>query len=303
MGKPHKSPREKRRRSAVIQYMGIPGSSRDCQDAIVRLLQFGDRITHASVLTHDNEHAFLLRINNGDQVIVKSGFASGYGGTGPSVFSYVLQLLEAHGAEIDEFLVSEEFLERIEHSCLLATDVDSLAKRRPLSPTRWHDYVLEGDWARGDAKRLWEREFPAVIPYAIIDGRLMDLALTFWDAPSDRLLTAFRRLEDILRSRTGLKDRAGRLFNSVFFGDSPRLRWECNDDGESISRAELFKHVFTAFRNARAHGEPDDASHDQLAEFLLVNQLFRLERSAVDVPQAKRQRATKRNAKPQAQAG
>jgi hypothetical protein len=142
-----KSIYEKVRRSAAVQYMGISGSSSDCRD-----------------------------VNEGDEIVIKSGFASGYGGEGQRCRSL----------------------------------------------------------RQGSA---------SVVPFAIVDPSLMDLALTFWDAPSDRLLTAFRRLEDIVRKRTGLKDRAGKLFARAFLGEAALLRWDC---------------------------------------FLLVNQLFRLERAAID---------------------
>lgn len=290
-----KSAHEKLRRSAVVQYAGVPGSSSDCRDAVIRLLQHGDRIDEAKILTHGNEHALLLSVNEGDQVVIKSGFASGYGGTGPATFSYVLQLLEAHGVEIDEFAVSEEFIQRVEYSCLRARDLSALIRQRPVRPSRWHDYILERHWSRRDEKQLWEDEFPTVVPFAIVDRRLIDVALTFWDAPSDRLLTAFRRLEDIVRKRTGLKDRSSKLFARAFLGDTPLLRWKGCDESECASRGELFRNTFTAFRNARAHGERDDSAADQLSEFLLVNQLFRLERAAVDVPAEKAPGRTRRS--------
>jgi len=72
-----KSIYEKARRSAAVQYMGIPGSSSDCRDAVIRLLQHGDRIVEAKILTHDNDHALLLAVNEGDEIVIKSGFASG----------------------------------------------------------------------------------------------------------------------------------------------------------------------------------------------------------------------------------
>jgi len=295
-----KSLHEKLRRSAVIQYAGIPGSSSDCRDAVTRLLQYGDRITQARILTHDNEHAFLLTVNEGDQIIIKSGFASGYGGEGPSTFSYVLQLLEACSVEIDEFAVTEEFIQRVEYSCLRASDLSALARQRPVRPSRWRDYILDRHWDRQAEKHLWEDEFPEIIPFAIVDPRLIGLALTFWNAPSDHLLTAFRRLEDVVRRRTGLKDRGGKLFARAFLGNTPPLRWEGCDESECASRGELFRNAFTAFRNPRAHGERDESTADQLCEFLLVNHLFRLERAAVEISAEESPGRTKRSEKPRA---
>ena len=45
-----------------------------------------------------------------------------------------------------------------------------------------------------------------VVPFAIVDGRLVDLALSFWEEPDHRLVTGYRRLEDIVRERTGLQE-------------------------------------------------------------------------------------------------
>jgi hypothetical protein len=93
---------ERSDKPAAIEYAGIAGISKDCQDAVLRFIQFGDRITHSRILSSSRDHCLLLTINLGDVVAVKSGFASGYGGEGPRRFSYVLQVLESHGADIDE---------------------------------------------------------------------------------------------------------------------------------------------------------------------------------------------------------
>ena len=88
-------------RPAGIEYVGEPGISKDCQDAVLRMLQYGDRITHVRILSspsdHLKDHCLLLTVNVGDLVAVKSGFATGYIGEGSHTFSYVLQTLEVHG--------------------------------------------------------------------------------------------------------------------------------------------------------------------------------------------------------------
>ena len=92
---------------AGIQYMGEPSSTQDCKDAILRLLQYGDRITRAIILSNANKHGFLLTVNVGDQVGIKSGFGSGYLGEAPREFSYILELLRVHGSEIHEFEIEK----------------------------------------------------------------------------------------------------------------------------------------------------------------------------------------------------
>src|SRR4051794_3300801 len=97
---------------AAIEYVGLPGVSKECQDAVLRLLQYGDRITHVRILSSSHDHCLLLTVNVGDLVAVKSGFGSGYLGEGSRTFSYVLSVLEAHGAEIEEYLVAPDILEK-----------------------------------------------------------------------------------------------------------------------------------------------------------------------------------------------
>ena len=52
-----KSVREEIHRFAVTQYLGEAGCSLECRDAIIRLLQYGDTITRAEILTHGGSHA------------------------------------------------------------------------------------------------------------------------------------------------------------------------------------------------------------------------------------------------------
>src|SRR6266567_6139911 len=85
-----------------IEYVGLPGITGECKAAVMRLIQFGDRITRARILTHSHHHCLLLSVNCDDIVAVKSGFGSGYMGEGSHGFSFVLALLKAHGAEIEE---------------------------------------------------------------------------------------------------------------------------------------------------------------------------------------------------------
>ncbi len=266
--------------SAGIQYVGIAGSSKDCQDAVVRFLQYGDQVLVARILTCGNFHGLLLTIGVGDVVAVKSGFASGYGGEGPHRFSYVLQLLEAHGVQIDEYEVTEGVIDRLDGSALSASDLNKIDGANPIRPTRWHDYIHEAHWEQSRSGTLWD-EFPPVVPFAVIDPRLIDLAISFWEGPDDRLLTAYRRLEDIVRKRSCIDEHGAKLFSQAFMGSTPKLHWPDKDAGEQVGRGQLFIGAFSAFRNPRAHRELKDNTEDQLAEFLVVNQLFRLEREAI----------------------
>lgn len=125
-----------------LQYLGLPGVSRDCLDGIMRLLQFGDWITHARILSCDGAHCLLLKINVGELVAIRSGFGSGYRGEGPRTFAEALGLLEAHGTEIDEIDVQQEILDRVDSSSLTEADVEAVEEARPVRPSRWYRYIF-----------------------------------------------------------------------------------------------------------------------------------------------------------------
>ncbi len=242
----------------------------------MRLLQYGDQITQVRILTCSDTHCLLLSVGVGDVVAIKSGFGSGYQGEGSHAFSYVLQLLEAHAARIDEYEVPPEIIERVDSSSLTTSDIDHLEGAKPVRPTRWHGYVFEEHWENERNGTLWE-EFPPVIPFAIIDNRITDLALSFWDGPDDRLITGYRRLEDIVRNRIGVHEHGAKLFSQAFVGQKAKLGWKDIDSGEQGGRGSLFTAAYSAYRNRRAHRELKDYANDQLAEFLLLNHLYILE--------------------------
>jgi hypothetical protein len=259
---------------AGIEYHGIPGATQDCLEAVMRLIQFGDEITNVQILsspgTPVTDHCLILTVNVGDLIAIKSGFASGYAGEGSTGFSYVLALLKARGAEIKEYEVRSEVIERCDMAALTQADLDTITAARPIRPSRWHDYVFEKHWDVDISDRLW-RKFPPVVPFAIIDGRITDLALSFWANPNDNLLTGYRRLEDILRERTETTEHGTRLLSHAFGGQGSKLTWTDAEASEHAGRAQLFVGAFMAFRNRRAHREVGHDSYKELAEFLLLN--------------------------------
>jgi hypothetical protein len=221
----------------------------------------------------------LLTVNVGDLIAVKSGFASGYRGEGSRGFSYVLKVLEAHGADIDEYEVTPDFIERLDCSALTKHDLAALNAVPPVRPSRWQEYIFEEDWDPINDGTLW-REFSPVIPFAIIETRLIDLALSFWEHADECLITAYRRLEDIVRGRTGLAEHGVKLFSQAFVGSNAKLSWKDIDAGEQTGRGNLFTAAFMAYRNRRAHRELRDDRDGQLREFLLLNQLYFLEKES-----------------------
>lgn len=244
----------------------------------MKLLQFGDRVSHARILSCNPDHCLLLTINHGDFVAIRSGFGSGYSGAGSRSFSQALQMLEFHGADIEEVTVDQELLNRLDASSLTEFDIDKIANARPRRPSRWHDYIFEDHWT--GKHRVWD-EFPRIIPFALVDSRLADLVVGFWDSPDEKLLTGYRRLEDLVRKRTNSDQHGQRLFADAFIGPDSSLYWPDHSDSERTGRGQLFVAAYMAYRNPRAHRELRDDANQHLTEFLLLNHLFLLEAGAV----------------------
>ena len=191
-------------------------------------------------------------------------------------------MLDSHGATIVEHDVAQSLLNKIDYSALTISDLESMENMPPVRPTRWHDYVSASDFNRARDGTLWREEFPAVIPFALIDSRIMDLALDFWNNPDNSLLVGYRRLEDIVRNRTAIEQHGNKLFSQAFNPSDGTLTWEHIDDGERAGRMQLFTGTYGAHRNRRAHREVPTHSEDPLSEFLLLNHLYCLERDAVE---------------------
>lgn len=267
---------------AGIEYGGEPGLSIECQDAIMRLLQTNVRITHARILSsQDGMYCFLLTIGDSSYIAIKSGFRAGYEGLGPLTFSYVLQLLDAHGVKIEEFKVASDLIERLDDSALTRSDIENLESTAPLEPPQWHNYLLEVHLEQKRNGTLW-REFPAILPYKMIDSRLVDLALSFWENRRENMSIGCERLEEIVRHRTGLRERGAKLFTMAFIGPPAKLEWKEVRGRELAGRVALFTGVFDAYHNRRAHQEWFRDYMDEANEFLILNGLYRLEKTAVE---------------------
>ena len=273
---------------AGIQYFGLGGVTQSCLEAIVRLVHYGDRINRARLLTSkEHHHAFILDINNEETVAIKSGFASGYGGTGPKGLSIALQILYKHHVDIEEYEVNDEFIERLDLSCLLREDLETLDNAPPIRPSRYHDYIYEHSptpitGLQSYNSQVVKNEFPVVIPFHILDDRLLEFALIFSDNPDTAIKDGFRRLETIISERANMHDEVGvKLFSSAFLGDAAPLTWEGEHKGEKVARAQMFTGTFGAYRNPRMHKEKKMTGAENLREFLLLNELYHLEASAI----------------------
>lgn len=262
---------------AGIQYWGEDGITQECLDAVMRLLQYDDHVTRVRILNDGERFCLLVNLGEVDLVAIKSGFSYGYAGEGPRKFSRALALFEAHDIKMDEFDVDSGIIKRVNESGLTKGDLEKIDSLKPVRPLRIYDYIETNDFNGIKEGTLW-KIFRPVIPFAIIDPRIMDLAVSFWKHPDANLNNGYRRFEDVVRARTGLKEKTPKqLFTKAFLAEDSVLGWGDIDNGEKVARASIMIDVFSAYRNPRAHKEKQDHSHECLSEFLLLNHLFRLE--------------------------
>lgn len=267
---------------AGIQYLGDSGVTQICKEAVIQLIHAGEDIKDVKILTFEEAysrvHALLLTLRYDIQVIIKGGFASGYNGEAPKGYAFVLNLLRNYTDSINEYIISKSTFERISNSSLTVKDLEYINGIKPVRPARWYDSA----YLHKEHERNIFSEFPLTIPMALLDIRLIELALDFDKNPDNAIMGAYRKLESIVKARTGLNNESGvKLFAKAFQGDNSILYWENLDSSESIGRASLFTSIFMAYRNNRAHQEPRHNPSDDIREFILINQLFILESEAV----------------------
>jgi hypothetical protein len=188
---------------AGIQYMGLARGARSCRDAVLRLLQGGCHVDKARIVTADEEHALVLTVDDADTIAIKTGLGPGGGSESRGLRAQTLRLLRAHGTEIDEFAVDVGFLRRVEASALTRQDLDDLDDALPLRPVRWTAYL--------DDSAVEAAALPHTLPLGLIDGRLMDLALRFHEAPDRAVAGALRRVEAVAKDPSVKADQAGIL--------------------------------------------------------------------------------------------
>jgi hypothetical protein len=266
---------------AGIQYLGLDGITEPCVSAIGQQMSGNEITLKACLLTCESHHAFLLFTESNNVVAIKSGFASGYSGEGAHGLAKALMLLYRHNVEIEEYIVDQAFFERLEFSCLRQTDVEAIENGNPVRPRKWHDYVYDRGLNLHSEKQQLSRHYPAGIPFGLIDERIIDLAIKFRNDDDAAIIAAFRRLEDVVRTRTGLLGEGVKLFSKAFLSDDSPLGWDVSDEGELKGRGSLFGAAFMAYRNARVHREIKSGSLSSLREFLLVNELYHLEAEAL----------------------
>lgn len=266
---------------AGIQYHGEAGFSGPCISSVQRIIHFGDVVNSVRILTYEgefsNSHCLLIGVGVNTVLAIKSGFTSGYPGEGPRALSYVLALLGQYTENISEYIVKGDVLKRLDRSCLTEEDLASIDSMPPKNPASWYDYIV---YHEENSPEIFG-QFPDTLPLSILDERLIKFALEFEGNPDNSIVNAYRLLESTVRDKAGIKHESSvRLFSKAFHGEESVLCWGDIDPGESKGRATLFTSVFMAYRNRRAHRSPEVNKSNDVREFLLINQLFVLEKES-----------------------
>jgi len=252
-------------------------------NAISRLLASSAWIETARLLSADGRHGFYLEANDPEPILVRCGFASGYGGEGPAGLATALHLFDRFKIEIEEVVVPPDLLVRLDENRLTVTDLEFVAEASVLRPARIWDYQYEGLRSRGTPQAAMRSQFPRCVPWSLIDERIVDLALVLSRDPDKAVFEAFRRLESTVAKRAGVQiGTAGKeVFRKAFRGSGACLVWDGLPAAEVEGRAQLFEAAFLAYRNPLAHREEVRQPDRAYREFYLVNELFLLESEAV----------------------
>lgn len=264
-----------------VQYIGESGITQTCLISLCNLIQAHSDLCYALVLTNDQSHAFIIKDESESYFVIRSGFSSGYPGEGPRGLATALSLLKKHNIETEEITITSKLMHKLNSSSLSDSDIHLIFKQRVIRPLRLHDYLYPFENELKESFKL-KRYYPLELPYSIIDERIFDLALLFKEDPDSALSKAYKRLEDIVRKRTGLNEHSSKLFSQAFDKPDSPLTWDLPDQSEIIGRVKLFTGAYQAFRNARTHREKDENLVQQYREFLLINELYLLEEEAIN---------------------
>ncbi len=264
--------------SEEIQYLGTC-YTQDCINAVTFIIQTQSQIEKALLLSHNHYHGFLIRSAR-STYIIRSGFTSD-SGEGSKGLASALQLLLKHEIEVEEVNIPSKIMTKLNRASLSDTDIKIILNTKFVRPIKIYEYI----YAIYKNIKYQEKNnsyYSYELPYALIDSRIFDLALKFKDEPDSAIITAYRRLEDIVHSRINSNKFSSDLFEYAFCSDKSPLQCKAENEKASIALGRLFVNTYKAFRNERAHSEVNKPDHKLVREFLLINELYLLESEAIE---------------------
>jgi hypothetical protein len=276
---------------AQIEYRGVGEVTHWCLVSLCEVLQADEKLSKAIIVSLKDKngcgsHCIMLLKAGEPKYIIRNGFSSGYTGEGPSGLSKAIILMREFDLEVVEVEVSKSLFKKVSGSGLINNEVDQIMNMRFSRFFAVADYITD---IHDDLQEtnIW-KSIPIQMPFTIIDGRLLDIAKSFWNDPDAALTKAYRRLEDIVRDRAGVEGHGTKLFSQVFSGESPILSWKIGKQ-ESKGFVQLFIGAYMGFRNNRAHREEKDFNEqDLMIEFMVLNSLYNLESKAKVVSESSR---------------
>lgn len=169
-----------------IQYLGNDGITQYCLTAITDLLQTHSDFDAVILLSYEKQHAFIIKDHFEVFYAIRSGFTSGYSGEGPRGLATVLHGLEKHQMRVEEILVPQKIIQRLNQARLSDQDIDDIFSKPVIRPMRLADYTYPFRNQLGNLENI-KQYYPLELPYAILDERLFDLALLFKSDPDSSI--------------------------------------------------------------------------------------------------------------------
>ena len=264
-----------------IQYLGTP-YTQDCIEAVGFLLQTQQYFEKVLLLSYNYQYAYIIQTNTNTYAI-RSGFSTNSGEASNGLASS-LQLFSRHNIHLEEVKISNKLMKKLNQAALSNRDLVNILNAQYVRPIRLYDYIYN-IYKTTNYQHSNDRYYPNILPFHLIDSRIFDLALKFNDDPNYSILNAYTRLEDIVKVKINDHNLfSNNLLKTAFITDKQRKSiylWDVNNEKVSNALGCLFTNIFTAYRNERAHSEVDKPHSDQVREFLLINELYLLEKNAL----------------------
>jgi len=269
---------------AVISYIG-DGSSIGCSEAIIDCLCRGDKPERAVILSsegndkNEKEHGFFLCFEMIGWFVVSPGYASGYGGGGPTEFSKVLSLLDQIFENMFEIELDKEAFSRLTNHKLLGSDIDEMRKPIPFfgSKVSMRNYILEGDYDRAYDLSILE-DYDARLPLTLIHPDLTRISLNLMADPFGSMREVCAVVEQAVRDLSGLNQSGTKLFDSALAPRVGKLRLkDCDDHGEQAGLQFLSKGFYQLHRNPLMHNSSNSlkwTTKGFVSELLIASHLL-----------------------------
>ena len=269
--------------SEEIQYLGTR-YTQDCIEAIALVLQIEEQVETALVLTYDHNHCFLIK-GYRSLYLIRNGFRSDHISEGYKGFVKALKLLQTHQVEIKELIVTLKEFEIIKQNSLSDNHIDTFLNNPSSRTNTIYEYISNLDYML-DKPLKTDNYYPSELPLALIDARIVDLALKFNSDADSSIMKAYTRLEDIIRKKIDSQKFSSSLMEEAFCSDLKKNRlsafkWEVENEEASTAIGRLFANTFKAYRNQRAHSEVNKSFKQLQREFLLINELYLLENESI----------------------